>query len=294
MVKLIYGEEVYLLDKNVEAEISGIELPEMNVAYYDDEYDIASVERDCSTEPFLADKRAVVLRFTELKASDALKELIKSIPDTTILLIVAEKVDKRSGLFKALQKDAVQCVKPDIAKVVTLISKVAEKEGCKVDRDAAEEMINRLGYYAEEEVNLYSVVGMTRQLASSGDITLSLVKAMLPESAAGKVWSLLSLICDRKSEEAFALLSYLLDSGESGIGILSVLLKSFRLAWKERIGVSDNVPRFQYAAATKYNEKSLLAAQEALETGIEQIKSGVDAAIATSVSIVKLIDCLEK
>lgn len=288
MVKLFYGEERYLIDKNLEKEISEIEVPEMNLSTYEDGFAIETVENVCSTEPFLADKRAVVLKLSELKPE--IKELVKKVPENTKLLIVADKVDKRSSVFKALQNCSVCCTKPEVSKVVALIATVADKEGCSVERQAAEEIVQRLGYFTEDGVNLYAVIGAVRQLANSGNITLQLVKAMLPENAAGKVWNLLALIVDKRTDDAFALLSYLLDSGESGIAVLSVLLKSFRLAWKESVGVPDSVPRFQYAAATKLDEKSLIKAQEILEDGIEKMKSGMDAAIACKVAVAKLVN----
>lgn len=45
MVKLIFGEETYLLDRTIDADTAGIDSPELNVTMFDDEYDVNTVER---------------------------------------------------------------------------------------------------------------------------------------------------------------------------------------------------------------------------------------------------------
>lgn len=293
MIKLICGEETYLLDKAVEQEISGIEMPEMNVSRFDNEYDAKAVERICFTAPFLADRRAVVLRLTELKADEELKNLVGKVPEDVIFIIAADKADKRSALYKAFKGFVCECGKPQPEKVYDLVRRVAEKEGCKVERMAVEEMVKRLNYYDDTQTNLYSVIGCTRQLAQSGDITMSLVSAMLPESSAGKAWNLLRLICEGNMREAFALLGYLLDSGESAIGVLSLILRGFRLAWKEVAGVPiEGNLRYQYAPAAGFSARKLVLAQETLEAAIEQLKSGTEASVASRIALVKVTDIL--
>ncbi len=293
MIKLIFGEETYLLDKTLEAETSGIETPEMNLTVFDDGYDVKTVERICFTEPFLADRRAVVLRLPELKADDELKKLVGKIPEDVIFIVAADKVDKRSALYKAFQKSVCECSKPDANKVYDLVRRVVEKEGCKAERDAIEEMVKRLNYYDDTAINLYSVIGCARQLSQSGDVTLSLVRAMLPESSAGKAWNLLRLICEKKMSEAFSLLNYLLDSGESAIGVLSLILRGFRLAWKEAAGVPvEGNLRYQYAPAAVFSAKKLVLAQEALENAVERLKSGAEASVMSRLALVKVADVL--
>lgn len=295
MIKLIHGTETYLLDKTLEADIAGIELPEMNVTRFEDEYDIKAVERICFTEPFLSGERAVVLRLTELKANEELKKLIGKIPENVTFIIAADKVDKRSTLYKAFKKSVFECSKPETNKVYDLICRVVEKEGCRAERDAVEEMVRRLNYYDDPAINLYLVIGCARQLSQSGNVTLSLVRAMLPESSAGKAWNLLRLICERRMTEAFSLLNYLLDSGESAIGILSLILRGFRLAWKDAAGVPvENSLRYQYAPAAVFSAQKLVLAQEALENAVERLKLGAEAGAMTRLALVKVSDVLQK
>lgn len=295
MVKLICGEETYLLDKTVEADIADIEMPEMNVTRYDDEYDCKAVERICFTEPFFADRRVVILRLPELKADDELKKLVTKITDAedVAFIIAADKADKRSALYKAFKKSVVECSKPDANKVYDLVRRVVEKEGCRAEREAVEEMVKRLNYYEDSAINLYSVIGCARQLSQSGDVTLSLVRAMLPESTAGKAWNLLRLICEKRMTEAFSLLNYLLDSGESAIGVLSLILRGFRLAWKDAAGIPvESNLRYQYAPAAAFSAKKLVLAQEALETAVERLKSGAEAGAMSRLALVKVSDVL--
>lgn len=285
---LIFGEETYLLDKAVETEISGIDAPEMNVTRFDDGYSIDDVERLCFTAPFFSNRRAVILRLRELKADDGLKKLIGTIPETTVFVVAADRVDKRSALYKVFQKATKGCSKPELRKVYDLVRRVAESEGRIVEQAAVEEMVKRLNYYDDAQVNLYSVIGCVRQLAQSGDITMSLVSAMLPESAAGKSWKLLSLVCEGDMREAFSLLGYLLDSGENAIGVLSLLLRGFRLAWKDVTGIPEENLRYQYAAALKYSAKALVSAQEILESAVMQLKSGAEAGVMSRLALAKI------
>lgn len=293
MIKLIYGEETYLVDKAIEVETTGIEVPEMDVVRFEDDYDINAVEQMCFTTPFFSSKRAVILRVTELKASEELKKLLQKVPQHVIFLVAADRVDKRSALYKVFQKNTMECSKPDPKKVYGLVKRAAEKEGITADYAAVEEMIRRLNYYEDPLVNLYAVIGCVKQLSLSGNITLPLVRAMLPESAAGKAWNLLRYVCEKKMSEAFSLLNFLLDSGESAIGVLSLMLRGFRLAWKEAAGVPvDANLRYQYAPAVQFPAKKLVLAQDTLETAVEQLKSGAEAGVMSRLAIAKLSDIL--
>lgn len=294
MIRLIFGEETYLLDQAVETSVSGISMPEMNVTEFGDGYDVEAVEQICFTEPFLSKQRAVILRLTELRADEGLKKLVGRVPAETIMVVAADKVDKRSALYKAFRKNTLECNKPGQREIFDLVRRVAEKDGRTAGNDATAEMIKRLNYYDDAGINLYAVIGCVRQLAQSGDITLPLVRAMLPESSAGKAWNLLTLICERRMTEAFSLLAYLLDSGESAIGLLSLVLRGFRLAWKESAGVLvEGNLRYQYAPAAGYPAKDLFLIQEILEKAVMQMKSGAEADTVSRLALVKVSGVLQ-
>lgn len=292
MVYLFYGEESYLLDAKVAELTKAIEMPEMNVSTFTEDYELSALTQAAYTLPFLSEKRAVVLRVADFKGDDELKNMLAKLPESVDFIIATENLDKRSSLYKAYKAQATECAKPALDKVIQFVARAAKKEGRFTEKAAAEEVIRRLNYYDERGVNLYAILGVVRQIAVTSDITVPAVTATLPDSAAGKAYSLAALLCEGNADALFPLAQYLTDSGESEIGLMASISRVFRLAWKAKVGLTPEAPKFQYQAALRFSAERLSSVLDTFSDASARIKDGGTASVVFPVALVKALQAL--
>ena len=119
-VLLLYGEEAYLKQHcktELLKRISPEQMPEFNIFSYDGrKYDLKSVDEAIEALPVMSDRKLIMFRnsmiFTITGKETATKEYkefwekrLKDIPEDVYVIFDEEKVDKRCGLYKKLQKE---------------------------------------------------------------------------------------------------------------------------------------------------------------------------------------------
>ena len=119
-VLLLYGEETFLKQhcKNeLLKKITPDQMPEFNTFSYDGKkYDLKSVDEAIEALPVMSDKKLLLFRnsmiFTISGKETATKEYkefwekrLSDIPEDVYIVFDEEKIDKRSGLYKRLQKE---------------------------------------------------------------------------------------------------------------------------------------------------------------------------------------------
>lgn len=118
-VLLLYGEEVFLKNygkKELQKRLMPQQMQEFNVFSFDGrKYDLKAVEEAIEALPVLSDRKLLMFRNTMIFAisgrdaatkeyKDFWENRLKDIPEDVYILFDEEKVDKRSGLYKKLQK----------------------------------------------------------------------------------------------------------------------------------------------------------------------------------------------
>ena len=288
MVRFLIGCETYLSDKKLAATLNSIDNPELNVAMFYDNFDMEIASAVATAAPFLSEKRLLVFRLSEVKGD--LLPFLQSLPESTEAIVIAPKLDKRGKLYNTFKNNIEECNKLTENELLKFIAVSVKAEERNIERAAAIELAKRIHYYEDDGVNLYAVKGALKQLSCVGDITLEMVEQSLPEDTSGKAYHLSKLMCQNNGKELFRLAQYLLDCGESEIGMLSLLAKTFKSAWRDKATGSTDIPRFQYQDALKFSEKQLSEVQDILSASIAQIK---ECGMGSVLFLVALAKCLQ-
>jgi DNA polymerase-3 subunit delta len=124
-VYLFFGEEAYLLRQNMK-ELTAALIPEgdtMNLNIHKDgRISAGQLKDEAMSMPFFSDYRMILAENTGLFApgadegeTAAMLSFLPEIPQTSVLLFSEDKVDKRSRMYKAVQKNglAVEFLHPD-------------------------------------------------------------------------------------------------------------------------------------------------------------------------------------
>ena len=236
---LIYGKEPYLIREYKRHIIGQIAIPDFNLLVTTE---FGEKEQDFVMQsPFLTDRRVLIIEVDNLRADKVLeKNLNKDYPSTDIYLFPKE-IDKRLTLFKAF----------DPKNETKVFDKLGEKElegfvisrindcGCRIRQTSYQILMERINY-GLEEVTLFDVVHVLDRLCSiRGEITKELIKAVVPKHEKENAFALIELIAEGKAGELFHQCTLILDNSSSNaIGTLSLLLRSYRIAYKNACGYS--------------------------------------------------------
>lgn len=281
MKKIIFGAEPYSVDQKVKELTAG--LGDMGIVRFpslsEDAFQVAEIY------PMFTSRQVVIVELDKLGACE---ELVKAkIPEFTDFIVIPKSVDKRTSSYKALEKVGcvIECPKLDIPVLKKWILESVQAQGSSISDDVLVQFINYIGYEFDESVTLYTVeVAVKKLCLATAQITMTDVEALVERSVNVKMWELSNVLLDRNAAQLHSMAQRLLDEKESGIGMLSLLLRTFRLAYKASlckwmkdadIGKKIGVPAFQYKKATKYSPEQISRSLDLLQGGVNKIKSGL-------------------
>ncbi len=268
-------------------------------AFYADETPVGGIVMDAQTLPFLAERRVVFVRNAERynseAAAGALLAYLESPNESTILVLLAHKIDKRTKFYKACKKagEIVECPALDERAVVEWVREAVRTHGKSMDGGAVRAMVDRTGNHLSDVQNaltlIVNYVGDERDSISIED-----VEAACTDVAEEEVWALTDAIAESRSGDALVALRRLPDLGKHPdelIGTINWLLKSaYAVAIAEG---QPNISRFvaqKVGPLTKKLGVVKLRAAFALctDTQFMMRTTGVDSELALELLVVKL------
>ena len=279
MKLVLYGAEPYCINNRVRKLIQ--EIDDMNVSRYQG----LSREAVAATSryPIMADKQAVIVEAEKLTGDDTKMLESLDIPEFTLFIVVVSgSVETRTNAFKSMmkKKEVVEYGKvaePELKKLITA-------KNSHIEEPVIDYFIKYIGYEIDENVSLYTVNIAIKQLCySAKEITEEDVRALIMPSVQVQIWELSNFLLDLNGPALYSHVTKLFDEKENGIGMLSLLLRSFRLAYKASLlkGRSDHeiskilgVKPFQFKAAMKFTPQQISEILTVLQQGVNSIKAG--------------------
>ena len=274
MIYFLYGNDTYRLKKTIDAmrekygDSSG-----MNSSLYEADYDIEKIRSDMMSLPFLSDKRLVIIKnIISAKGIDGKKivEMLDKKPDSTVAVFIEEgEPDKRTALFKRLTKEKSKELNLlQGGELIKWIKAETAKQGGQIDTKEANMLA---GYYGGD---LWQLKNEIQKLVSyDKEITEESVEKLSVANINVKIFDLTDAITQKSREKAFKVLSELLDSGENGMYILSMIQWQVRnLALVYDLKNSNERDIASKAKMNPYIVKKTLSATRKIES-IDTIKN---------------------
>ena len=295
MLQVWLGDEPFLMYQRIDREVAEIQFPDMNFTKgnLDDRlYD------SCFVSPFLADKRYVLVYAG--MGNPLLEKLIDNAEaiENDVIVILEGEIDKRKSVFKKAQKK----------KVICSFDRLDQKKfnefclfclaGTQITEDDYRYLKDRMAYGVRPDADLYTVRAWLGALASAPQpVERRYIDHIIPEYTGGDAFGLFSFLVSKDSKGYFRLLDKLLEEDpHSGISILSVLLRNFRLAYKVAlVGAKDaeketGVASWQLRSMSKVTMESAKEAMQLLQQGVNDIKKGCPARQLMSEISVRLLN----
>jgi DNA polymerase III subunit delta len=234
-VYLLLGEEEWLAEDALQTLLRDL-LPaserELNLDVADAaETPIQEVIARCDTFPFLGNRRIVVLRRGEALRpadQDALADYLDRGPPPSVLILVAEKLDRRRRLFTVLQGTAriIPCRRLDPQDLLHWIRARVAAAGKTIAPEAAEVLVVLVGgalrNLSTEIDKLVSYIGARRA------ITADDVRTVTSHVAESTVFELMDAVGLRQADRALRLLQVVL-ADEPAVRVLFMLGDQIRM-----------------------------------------------------------------
>lgn len=243
-IVLIGGDEPYLIDAKRKSLIGTMQMPELN--FMNSEILDSSVVNHLTTYPVVDERRVALLTVQKLdEINNSFFEDCCSMQDG-LLIVVFHTYDGRSSFYKEMNKKGLLhlCTKHKaFPSLSNFIVKRAQAAGIVFQKGAVEELLRRVDYLENDEVNIYTLLGYLESLkALSNTITCENVMAVVPEYVREQVFNIVDMI-QKKNLDGLNQQAQLLKN--DAIGTLSALLREYRIAYKacyfslKDIGVSN-------------------------------------------------------
>jgi len=266
-VYLIVGEERLIMDQLVAVirrKVAESGVPGLNEDTFDAPgASIETVLHVARTMPMMARQRCVVARNVEQWDSekktkkndskplglDALVDYQQGASTSTILVLVAGKIDKRRRLYTVAKKDdwLVNCETPKRSELPGWIRERASARGSKISSAVADLLAElagpELSHVADalERVSLFAGPG--------NEITEEAISACVVRMRTGTVWELVSAVGRRDVAQSLALLEDVYDPHDRGLKLLGVLGWATRQLIKFDHALKQGLPAAEAAKA---------------------------------------------
>ena len=268
-------------------------------AYYADETPVGSIVMDAQTFPFLTDRRVVFVRNAEKYNTESgagvMLDYLASPSESTVLLMLVQKVDKRTKFYKACKKAGaiVECPALSEQEVTGWINQEVAQQNKTIDGQAARALIDRTGTHLSDVQNAISLV--MHYVGTDNDrISIDDVETACADVAEEEIWALTDAIATSQSGAALAALRNLSDLGkhpDEMIGTINWLLKS---AYAVAVAEGEpNISRFVARKVAPLAQKLGLVKLRAAfalctDTQFMMRNTGVNSDLAIELLVVKL------
>lgn len=266
-------------------------------AYYADEADPGEIVSTAMTVPFLTERRVVLIQNAEYydseKAAGPLIHYLENPSDTSVVILVASKVDRRSKLFKACGKSGVIVECPELKNHEAMLWARAEieKRGKSIEEPAVRELIQRTGTRLSDVSNAVNLV--CNFIGANAAVTEADVAAACADVAEEEIWSLTDAIASSDIDKALRVLREILRLGKNEFEILGSINWLLKTAYFAAVPESNRLKPFlankvRPLAVKLGKEKFRDAFSLCMDTEILLRSTGVDRALALELLVVKL------
>ncbi len=293
---LVFGEEKMLVKRaveQIEKKLTGGNVNDFNYHVFGDGAQMNEISVSADIIPFMGGYNIVRINdmdIDKLRADDfdALMKILKSVPDTTVVIIAMPTLEVTSKTAKAQFKKLITyadkngvCMELAHRTGLALerdLCKWANAGGCTMNELTAAMLIQYVG----EDLNLLNTeMKKLTAYADGGEITREMVDLLVTKSTEASIYDLFGFIIAGNTDKAISAISALYYNGVSGMTICSVLSNAYLDAYRARVGSEAGKKTTEIAADFSYGRRDWV-----LNKALKQIRSVMTPALRRSLDAI--------
>lgn len=231
---LLYGEEDYLRKQyrdKIKNAILAKEDTMNRTCFEGKEVDVPKIIDLAETLPFFADRRLIVIENSGLfkHSAEALADYLENPAQSTVFLFVEKEVDKRSRLYKCVQKNgrAVEFAAQDEDTLRRWVLGFLKKEEKQISEQTLQLFLDKTGTDMDHiRAELEKLLCYTLEKDS---ILAEDVEAVCTHRVSNQIFDMINAIAQKQQKQALALYYDLLTLREPPMRILFLIARQYNL-----------------------------------------------------------------
>ena len=192
---LLYGNEDYLIVNYKNKFKKLITYPELNLYEFDDMVDINTIHNIIMSNPMLSEKKLVIIDYEDFskKINDTYFELFNNISPNTILIIIERDIDKKSSLFKFVEKNGVvtECKTLDASGLKSVAERYFKSNKMNIDKSELQYFVDKVGISPDINMMLNEANKLINYCIDNGTITKEAIDSICITSLENKVFDMI-------------------------------------------------------------------------------------------------------
>ncbi len=247
-VYFLYGDEPYLLNQCVNrfkyAVLTEAAMDFNYALFYAGDADLGQIKDTVETLPVFTSHRLIIVKNVDNFKDAELQELesvIANPVESSVLVLFAEKIDKRKKTIKMIFENAtcVEFKKPYENQVPQWISHICKNVNLKISTDAIHRLHRLVGNNLTEIEN--QIFKIQDYIGDKEQIELSDVNTVVSVSREESVFDFTKAIGQKDRVKALEQLVSLMDQGQNEISIVSLVARHMRLLLTVRSGMDQGI-----------------------------------------------------
>lgn len=249
------GPEQYLVRHYVN-EIVKTLLPEENVrslnySVFEENVTFEQIEDAVSIFPAFSERRVVVVKEPNLSKTgekqQRYEKFFKSLPDYICLIFIQSDPDKRTSLYKALNKYAlvVECDWQKADALTKWVIKVFASYGKQISESDAAFFVNLLD--PDMTFMLLEIEKIICYMGEKTQVTRNIINDMVSKSVKARIFDMIDAMSQRKISEALSIMDELIELKEPVPLIMAMVGKQFFTLLKAKKMEEERVPQNEMA-----------------------------------------------
>ena len=247
-IYFLFGDEPYLLNQctnRFKYSVLDENTIDFNYSlFYAADADVANIKDTVETLPVFTSQRLVIVKNAhEFKDSELLElqPLLDNPVQSTVFVILAEKVDKRKKAIKTLLDHAfcVEFKKPYDNQVPQWISHLCQNSNLRISNEAIHRLHRLVGNNLTELEN--QIFKIQDYIGDRTQIELVDVNAVVSFSREESVFDFTKAIGQKDRVKALEQLVSLMDQGQNEVSIIHLLARHMRLLLTVRSGMDQGI-----------------------------------------------------
>ncbi|MDH4099684.1 MAG: DNA polymerase III subunit delta [Nitrospirota bacterium] len=260
---LLYGEEKFLIEETlqrIEALAVDPASRDFNLCRFDGKETSAPALLDTlQSYPFLGDKKLVVVKDFDSAPAAVLEQLEPYVANPlscTVLVLVAEKIDRRRKFFQTFEANGVvsQFFPLFDNQVPVWVDRRVKAKGLTIDREAVTVLVetvgNDLGRLEAAIQQLATYLGERKTILASD------VEAVIGDFREWSIFELTNATAEGNWERAMKILGRMMQEGEEPVMIVAMLARQFRILSKGLAMLQKGSPKESVAGSLRVPKSS--------------------------------------
>lgn len=245
---LLFGDESFLLEEAADSLVKlslQDSLRDFNLnTYHGSDVDIEALKDALQTLPMMAERRVIVLKDAhELKEKqwDQLLSMLEDPVESSTLICIAQKVDKRKKYYKAFLDHGVvtEFKRPFENQIPQWIMAIAKKYSLQMDSEASQVLHQLVGNDLSEMNS--EIKKLADYVGDRKEILVDDVLEVVSHVRINSVFELTDAIGRNDRSYALVCLANLLDNGQNEVGVLALISRHFRILKLVSEGLDEGI-----------------------------------------------------